>query len=398
MDRRPTAELAAALDIVTADRIREITGANADPSHGAPKIAWLRDHPALRAAPPDAWLAPAGFVVASLTGRRTIDLTNASSSLLLDVETGAWSDDLLAAFDIDSSSLGELLPSTAIAGELLPDRAAAFGLRPGVRVVVGSGDEHAACVGAAVLDPGIVADIVGTAEPVAAAASEPVRDPEGLVETHRHVAADRWLVEHPGFVSAGSVRWLAEDILGVEQTEIGALAEDAPLGAGGARFLAALGGAMTPRWNPAVHGAFTGLAIGQDRRHLARAVLEGCSFAVADVVDRLAALGLAGDRIRVVGGGARDRTWLQVKADVTGRPIERVCEPEATALGAALTAATGLGWFPTLDAAALAGLRLDPTVLEPDSARHEVYRELRAEAHATYEALERLAERGPGRA
>src|SRR5919199_1498599 len=111
---------------------------------------------------------------------------------------------------------------------------------------------------------------------------------------------------------------------------------------GGIGFLPALGGAMTPRWDPGVLAAFTGLAIGHDRRYLARAVLEGCCYAVRDVVERLEALGLGADTIRVVGGGARDRTWLQIKADVTGRRVERLEEPEATALGAALIAAVGI--------------------------------------------------------
>ncbi|HEV7809887.1 MAG TPA: FGGY family carbohydrate kinase [Candidatus Limnocylindrales bacterium] len=390
MDRRAVGELAEIEERVSSERIRAITGANADPSHGAPKIAWLRGH---LPAPADAWLTPAGFVVAALTGRRTIDPTNASSLLLLDLEEGTWSPELLEALRVDAAALGELLPSTAVAGGLRPDLAAAWGVAPDVSVVVGSGDEHAACVAAGVLAPGLIGDITGTAEPVAAAATRPVRDPDGLVETHRHVAPDRWLVEHPGFVSAGSVRWLAEDVLGVEQAAIGGLAGDAPVGAGGVRFLPALGGAMTPRWNPAVQGAFTGLAIGHDRRHLARALLEGCAFAVGDVVDRLETLGLGGDTIRVVGGGARDRTWLQIKADVTGRRIERLCEPEATALGAALTAAVGLGWFPDLQTAATATLRLDPAVIEPHAPSVDTYREIRAEAHALFDALEAVAAR-----
>jgi xylulokinase len=208
---------------------------------------------------------------------------------------------------------------------------------------------------------------------VAVGAGAPVRDPDGLVETHAHVPAGRWLVEHPGFVSAGSVRWLAEDVLGVAQTAIGPLAAGAPAGSDGVGFLPALGGAMTPRWDPAVLGAFSGLSVGHDRRHLARAVLEGCSYAVRDVVERLAELGLGGEAIRVVGGGARDDAWLRIKADVTGRRIERLVEPEATALGAALLAATGIGWFADLDEACAATLRLAPEILEPDPSTRALY-------------------------
>ena len=239
MDRRATVELAAATARVSADRIRSVTGANADPSHGAPKIAWLRAH--LRSKP-DGYLLPAAFIVANLTGRRVVDPANASSLLLLDVERGVWSDELLAAFELDPASLGEVRPATDVVGPLLGTVAEAWGL-PRCPVVVGTGDEHAACVAAGILGPGLVGDIVGTAEPVAVATDRPVRDPEGLVETHAHVRPGRWLVEHPGFVSAGSVRWLAEAVLHCEQPEIGALASEAPAGAAGVGFLPALGGA-----------------------------------------------------------------------------------------------------------------------------------------------------------
>jgi xylulokinase len=386
MDRRATGEMSAVTDRIGADAILAISGANADASHGAPKIAWLRDHLDGR---PDGYLLPASFLVAHLTGRRTLDRSNASSLLLLDVAAGSWSAAMFEAFGIDPDALGQLLPSTEVAGTVRPDLAAAWGL-PSCPVVVGTGDEHAACLAAGILQPGTIGDIVGTAEPVAAASPTPIRDPEGLVETHAHVPRDRWLIEHPGFVSAGSVRWLA-DLIGCAQPDIGHLAADAPPGAGGVRFQPALGGASTPRWNADVFAAFTGLGIGHDRRHLARAVLEGCCFAVRDVVDRLDRLGLGADTIRVVGGGAKDRTWLQLKADVTGRAIELLVEPEATALGAALIAAVGIGWFPDLDEAAAATLRVDPAMIEPDRSLAGQYDDGWAAYRATFDALEPLA-------
>lgn len=386
MDRRATAEVRAATDRVGAAAIFAISGANADPSHGAPKIAWLRDHVDVR---PDAYLPPAAFVVAHLTGRRVLDRANASSLLLLDVAGGSWSPTLLEAFGIDPGALGEILPATAVAGTVRPEVAADWGL-PACPVVVGTGDEHAACLAAGILEPGTIGDIVGTAEPVAAASRTPVRDPEGLVETHAHVPPDRWLIEHPGFVSAGSVRWLA-DVLGCGQAEIGRLAAEAPPGSGGVRFQPALGGASTPRWNADVFAAFTGLGIGHDRRHLARAVIEGCCFAVRDIVERLERLGLGADTIRVVGGGAKDRTWLQAKADVTGRAVELLVEPEATALGAALIAAVGIGWFGDLDAAATTTLRVDGVRFEPDRSLAGRYDDGWAAYRATFDALEPLA-------
>jgi xylulokinase len=383
MDRRAVAELAATTRQIDPVRIRLLTGSNADPSHGAPKIVWIRDR---ATEPVDGYLLPVAFVVATLTGRRALDRANASTLLLLDIASGDWSPELLEAFAVDPATLGELRPATDVVGTVLAEVADAWGL-PRCPVVVGTGDEYAACLAAGILRPGIIGDIVGTAEPVAAAAETVVRDPDGLVETHAHVAGGRWLVEHPGFVSAGSVRWLAEHVLGCTQLEIGRLAAEAPAGAAGVGFLPALGGAMTPRWDPELLGAFTGLSIGHDRRHLARAVLEGCCYAVRDIVARLDELGLGADAIRVVGGGARDDTWLRIKADVTGRVIERLAEPEATAFGAAITAGVGIGWWPDLEAAALATVRLAPGTIEPDPTNRAAYDDGWAAHRARFEAL-----------
>ncbi|HLO36524.1 MAG TPA: FGGY family carbohydrate kinase [Candidatus Deferrimicrobium sp.] len=385
MDRRAIAETRELADRVGVDTIRAITGLNVDASHGAPKATWLRRSVE---EPIAAYLVPAAYLVARLTGERVLDQANASCLLLYDITARDWSPVLLEATHLDASSLGDVRVATDVAGTLRPAAAAALGLEPGCRVAVGTGDEHAACVAAGVLRPGIVCDIAGTAEPVAAASAALVIDPDGIVETHAHVPADRWLVENPGFVSAGSVRWLAESVLGCSQADVAALAAEAPAGSAGVLFLPALGGSVTPRWNEDARASFSGLAIGQDRRHLARAVIEGCAFALRDVVDRLAGLDLAGDVIRVVGGSARNRLGLQIKADVTGRRIEVLTEPEATAYGAGLIAATAAGWFADLDEAAAATLRLagDPILPEPHD--QAVYEDAYGRYRATYDALE----------
>ena len=385
MDRRAIAETRGLADRLGIDTIRAITGLNVDASHGAPKAAWLRRSIQERIA---AYLVPAAYLVGRLTGEQVVDHANASCLLLYDITARNWSPVLLDAMQLDASSVGQVRLATDLAGTLRPAAAAALGLEPGCRVAVGTGDEHAACVAAGVLRPGIVCDIAGTAEPVAAASGAIVIDPHGLVETHAHVPADRWLVENPGFVSAGSVRWLAESVLGCSQEDVVALAAEAPAGSAGVLFLPALGGSVTPRWNEDARASFSGLAIGLDRRHLARAVIEGCAFALRDIVDCLAALDLSGDAIRVVGGSARNHLGLQIKADVTGSRIEVLSEPEATAFGAALIAATAAGWFADLDEAAAATLRVADDPFLPQPHNQAIYEDAYQRYRATYDALE----------
>ena len=144
------------------------------------------------------------------------------------------------------------------------------------------------------------------------------------METHAHAITGLLLVENPGFVSGGCTLWCAQSMLGTDQAGLFAQAAQAPAGADGVLFLPTLSGATVPRWNDRMRGVFAGLGMNHERAHLARAVLEGCTFALNDVLGRLDALGLAGQEIRVVGGGARSELWLQVKADVTGRTVQPV--------------------------------------------------------------------------
>ncbi len=333
LDRRAEAQAVRLRDAVGAERLHEITGLVADPSHTGPKIAWLRDERPEVFAAAAAFPPAAGYLVRRLTGRLVLDHANASSSLLYDIERRAWSGELLDAAELTAGQLGEVAEAADVAGPLTAEAAERLGLTTACRVLVGTGDDHAGAIGAGVVAPGLIGDMTGTAEPVTTCSPLPLRDSLQVVETHAHAVAGQYLVENPGFVSGGSILWLAREVLQLTQGEVLALAETAAPGAGGVLFLPALSGSMAPRWNGAMRGSFAGLSMATTRQELARAVVEGCCFALRDVTDRFSRLGLDTSEIRVVGGGARSAGWLQAKADVTGRPVRAVRVVEATAHG-----------------------------------------------------------------
>jgi len=136
-----------------------------------------------------------------------VDYSNASSLALLDPRTRSWSQPILDAAGIKAGMLPELAAGTQPVGHVTSSFAAATGLSPGTVVVVGCGDEMAATLGAGVFAPGEVCDVVGTAEPVCAVSAGPREDPTMLVECHPHADPDTWLLENPGFVSGGNLRW-----------------------------------------------------------------------------------------------------------------------------------------------------------------------------------------------
>jgi xylulokinase len=243
-----------------------ITGLNLDPSHVAPKIRWLADnHPHIFGKTAH-FLLPGSYVAFALTGELGVDYSNASSTLLMDVRTRAWSQQMCAAFEIPISSLPPIYPATHVIGTLKPDVAEGLGLLSKTRVILGSGDEHAACLGAGVTRPGLVCDIAGTAEPVCASSQTALFDESGLVETHCHADPDLWLLENPGFVSGANYRWF-RDQFSVQEVARAAKREwmrticliplpTVPPGSDGLIFVFLMGAMAPPgmRWRAYLHG------------------------------------------------------------------------------------------------------------------------------------------------
>ncbi len=386
LDKRATEQCDRLVAAVGSELLAERTGLVADASHSAPKMMWIREHE------PSVWqhaamLAPVGsYVLHHLSGTHAQDAANASSTMVYDVTRGDFDAELCAAADLDPAMLPPVRPSTEVVGTLRPGVAAEFGLPTSCAVVVGTGDEHAASVGAGAIESGVVVDVTGTAEPVTTAAATPVRDPLGVVETHGHAVPGSWLIENPGFVSGGSTLWLA-GLLGVSQAEVFPLAAAAPPASDGVLFLPALSGSTAPRWNDTMRGAFLGLAMNTTPADVARAVLEGCAYALRDIVERLDALGLGRGEIRIVGGGARDDLWATIKANVLGRPVRRVLTEEATAVGAAMVAGVGSGLFADFNAASVA-VHLAPTAIDPDPAANRRYAEAYCRYLAAFDGVE----------
>jgi xylulokinase len=351
MDRRADATLTPIHERWLPEQFRRRTGANLDGSHMAPKIRWQLDHqPEARAAV--RFHQPVSYLVERLTGEAVMDHGLASTTLAYDLQAADFADDLLGLFGLERRLLPRLAASEAVAGRLTATGAALLGLPPGLPVAVGTGDDFATPLGGGVAEPGIVANVLGTAEVVGALDPRPLIDDGGLVETHRYVGSQLHYIENPGWLSGGALEWLRALLQLPDFSAFDAAAAAAPAGCDGLTFLPALTGAMTPEWNAAARGCFYGLTPSHGVAHLARAALEGTAFGLRDVIDRLQALGVPAERVRILGGGARSRLWAQIRADVSGLPAERSAVADASAVGAALLAAVAGGAQPDVATAA----------------------------------------------
>jgi xylulokinase len=398
MDRRAERQASEVATKIPPDEFYRRVGANLDSSHAVFKALWVRGEE------PEVWaeartlMSPGTYVLHAVAGPVAIDYSNASSMALLDPRTRTWSNDVLAAVEIDEAMLPELGAATETVGTITSSFAEATGLDPATTVALGCGDEMAATLGAGVFSPGDVCDVVGTAEPVCAASAEPREDPSMLVECHPHADPDTWLLENPGFVSGGNLRWWRDRFSPIERSAeeeglgdaydlLSREAERVPPGSEGVVFLPCMQGAMAPEWNGAARGVFYGLTLAHTRAHMTRAVLEGSAFALRDILEAMRAAGLDVRRLTIVGGGAKGPLWRQIKADVTGLPVRIPTSVETTATGAAILAAVAAGLHDDVASAVDAFVAFRPDAHEPDPGRAGIYEEAYRRYRDVYFAL-----------
>ncbi len=382
-DQRTSAECDAIRAAVGPERLVSITGNDALTGFTAPKLVWVRDHE------PDVWrrlahiLLPKDYVQFRLTGDYALDKADGSGTVLFDLAARDWSPDVLAALEIDPAWMPPTWEGPEITGVVMPEAAAATGLRPGTPVVAGGGDQSANAVGVGVVEEGTMALSLGTSGVVFATTNRPLFEPRGRVHAFCHAVPGRWHLMSVMLSAAGSLRWFRDALApGVEFGDLAASAADVPAGSDGLYFLPYLSGERSPHADPLARGAFVGLTLVHDRRHLTRAVLEGVAFGLRDGLELMVAAGMAApSQIRASGGGTASPLWRQILADVLQAEIATVNTSEGAAYGAGLLAAVGAGWFPTVEAAAAALVTATPVAAPgPDGGRY-------GEIHATYREL-----------
>ena len=382
-DQRTGAECDAIRAAVGPERLIAITGNDALTGFTAPKLVWVRDHE------PDTWrrivhvLLPKDYVRLRLTGDYALDKADGAGTLLFDLAARDWSPEVLAALGIDPAWMPPTFEGPTITGSVSVAAADATGLRAGTPVVAGGGDQAANAVGVGVVDPGTMALSLGTSGVIFAATDRPIFEPHGRVHAFCHAVPDRWHFMSVMLSAAGSLRWFRDALApGVEYGDLVALAAEVPAGSAGLRFLPYLSGERSPHPDPLARGAFVGLTLAHDRRHMTRAVLEGVAFGLRDGLDLMVAAGMpAPAQIRASGGGTVSPLWRQILADVLDAEIAIVNTSEGAAYGAGLLAAVGAGWFPTVGNATRALVTATPVAAPgPDAAAY-------AEAHATYRDL-----------
>jgi glycerol kinase len=335
------------------ERIRHRTGLVADPYFSATKLAWLLDNVAGAREAAQAGRLAFGTVDCYLLARMTAgathatDRTNASRTMLYDIEQLDWDGEILERLGIPPSLLPGVMASSGTFGQTDPDRLL------GARVPISgiAGDQQAALFGQACFEPGATKNTYGTGSFVLMnTGARPARS-TGLLTT---IACGRdgglaYALEGSIFVTGAAIQWLRDGLHILDaSTEAGPLAASVP-DAGGVYFVPALTGLGAPWWDPYARGTIVGITRGTTRAHLVRAAVEAMAYQTRDVVEVMVAeTGIRPAELKADGGASTMDVLMQFQADLLGMPVRRPKVQETTALGAAFLAGLGHGvWSST---------------------------------------------------
>jgi gluconokinase len=339
------------------------------------------------------------YVIYCLTGRLLGDISVYSATGLLDIHRYKWDDEALALAGVTARQLPQLDSPLALVGHLSENSASLTGLPANLPVILGASDGGLANLGTGVSTPGQSVITVGTSGAVRRIAAEPLLDIPAIDASNSNsprgrtwcylLTENRWFAG--GAINNGglAVQWVREKFYPELPDEAGyqrmfAEAADIPPGAAGVTILPYFAGERSPYWNAEARAVFTGLGLEHDRRHIARAVLEGVAYRLGEIWE---ALGPAKSTaaVRLTGGILQSPLWAQIVCNVIGVPLVAVETGDASAIGAAMLGFAALGVIPSLETLAE---KVSPgTGWQPDPDNHAIYRSGLERFHKLYNAL-----------
>jgi len=406
-DQRTGAEVEEMNRTVGREKLVEITANPALTGWTAAKILWVRNNEPEIFSRIAHILLPKDYLRLILTGEYATEVSDASGMQLLDVPGRKWSDELLSAFGIDKSWLGQVYESCEVTGTLTKAMADELGLNKSTIVVGGAGDNAAAAVGTGVVEDGKAFTTIGTSGVVFAHTSSISIDKAGRVHTCCAAVPGAWHVMGVTQGAGLSLKWFRDNfcsseketarLMGVDEYYLmDKAAEKVPVGANKLLYLPYLMGERTPHLDPDARGVFFGLSAIHTRSDMLRAVMEGVTYSLRDCVEVFREMKVSVSDMMACGGGGSSPLWRSMLADLYNCNVKTAASKEGPALGVAILASVGAGLYSSVQEACGAIVRTDK-VQVPDSEKvpeyekyYQLYREIYPALKEKFAALSAL--------
>ena len=350
----------------------------------APKILWMRENEPENFARIRRIMLPKDYLAFYLSGEFSTDYSDASGTLLLDVEHKCWSEEMMEICGVRESQLPKLYESWEPTGIIKPEIAEELGIPQNVKIIAGAGDNAAAAVGTGTVGEGQCNLSVGTSGTVFISSKNFGVDEHNALHSFAHADGNYHLMGC--MLSAASCnKWWMEEILRTkeyqkEQEGIRKLGENPVF------YLPYLMGERSPHNDPDARAAFVGMSMDTTREDMTQAMLEGVAFGLRDSMEAAKSTGLTPKRSKICGGGAKSPLWRKMIANVMNMKIDRIESEEGPGYGAAILAAVGCGVFSSVEEAAGRLVKITDTE-EPDPQLAEKYEEKYQKYRKLYPAL-----------
>ncbi|MCD7733551.1 MAG: xylulokinase [Clostridiales bacterium] len=369
-------------NVVGREKLSALTANIAFAGFTAPKLLWMRNNEPERFARIDKIMLPKDYLAYRLTGVHCTDVSDASGTLLFDVEHKCWSREMLDICGVREEQMAQIFESYQPVGTLTAEMAAILGLSPDVVVAAGAGDNAAAAVGTGTVGEGKCNISLGTSGTIFISSNRFGVDQFNSLHSFAHADGHYHLMGC--MLSAASCnKWWMEDIIGTgDYAANQAPITDDRLGNNHVYFLPYLMGERSPINDTDARGTFVGMTMDTTRADMTQAMLEGVAFAIRDSFEVARSLGITIRRSKICGGGARSPLWKKIVANVLNVSLDILASEQGPGMGGAMLAAVACGEYPSVEACCDALVKVVDTV-EPDpaiaaryEARYQQYRKI----------------------
>ena len=332
-------------ELIGDERLRTVLMNRMFPGTQAMTLYWIQEHDK------DVWrrtrrvLLPKDYLRYRMCGLFNTEPSDASGTLLFDVNLREWSDNMLNILGIPIEYLPYVVNSDQRIGET-EGIENETGIPDGVPVIMGGGDQPCAALGNGIINEGAILVTIGTGGQVFAPIRSPQQSPGLVLNTFCHLPESRWYVLGATLSAGMSLQWYRDTFcIGTDFENLVKEASHIPPGAEGLMFLPCLEGKRSPELNPSATAAFSGIRLIHTRGHFVRAIMEGVAFELRENFDVMTGMGIKSDTVICSGGAAKSPTWMQILADIFNRPVSVSAQDEPSCFGAALLAGIGTGVY-----------------------------------------------------
>ncbi|NVM02582.1 MAG: xylulokinase [Candidatus Helarchaeota archaeon] len=382
-DRRTIPECNFIKDEVGEDEIYRITGLTIDPYFSSSKIIHIKNQQPDIFSKTYKFLLVHDYIEMKLSEKFITDWSNASRTMLFDIEKHEWSKNICNKLEIPIEKMPQTYPSGEIIGEITKNAAKQTGFIEGTPIISGGGDQQLGALGLGVIKSGQVSCTTGTGTFILAFLDKPLRDPQKRVLCSCHSIPKTWVMEASIFTTGSVYRWFRDQFSqyekGLAKKEgkdpydlLNEEAAKSPLGSNGIIIIPHFAGAGAPHWYPYSRGIIAGLALGHSRNDLIRAIMESICYEIRKNIDVMRQLKIQASEIRITGGMTRSSVFNEIQTDIYGIPVLHSKTEEATALGAAMLVLKGTKIYKSYDEIAKEVVKISETK-KPNNTNHKKY-------------------------